>query len=96
MIDDLDVLDPDFRSSLESLAAQPRHKGWIKRKKLEAVIIALCQEHYFTLASLAVLVQRTPSSLRNRYLNPMVRDGILRVAFPATPTHPNQSYTSAS
>jgi len=95
VIDDLYKLSPRFRNHLECLAEAPRQKRRLPRKDLSQAIETVCQDHYFTLQALANLLRRKPVALRNKYLGPMVRSGILRLAFPATPTHERQAYTAA-
>ena len=43
-------------------------------------------------APLAGLLDRAPDSLRNHYINPMLRDGRLRPRVPGKPNHPGQAY----
>jgi len=94
IIDDLETLSPSFRSHLEQLAEAPRQQRKLAREDLAATIEAVCQGHYLTLQTLASLLRRKPTALRNKYLAPMVRADILRLAFPSTPTHEKQAYTA--
>lgn len=47
-----------------------------------------------TTESLAHLLNRNAEGLRNKYLTPMVREGILHLRYPETPNRPDQAYTS--
>jgi ATP-dependent DNA helicase RecG len=95
VVDDLHLLSPPFRCLMESLAAEPRSKGKVDRQVLIDVILKLCQSKYITLHCLAGLVKRKPDTLRDQYLKILVRERKLRLAFPKTPTHERQAYTTA-
>jgi ATP-dependent DNA helicase RecG len=96
VMDDLNVLSVDLRRKLEALAAEPRAKGKVDRAALVAVILRLCEGRYVTLRSLAELVHRKPETLRNQYLSQLVRERRLMLAFPKTPTHERQAYTTTT
>ena len=95
VIDDLGALSVRFRGALEALAAEPRSKGKVERAILIQVILQLCEGRFVMLRSLAELVQRKPETLRNQYLSKLVRERKLALAFPKTPTHERQAYTTA-
>lgn len=94
LLDDLSKLTPAFRSRLEVLAALPRAKGKLPRAQLRAVLTELCRDQFVCLRALAELVNRKPDALRNDYLAPMVRENLMALAFPKTPTHELQAYRS--
>jgi ATP-dependent DNA helicase RecG len=95
VVDDLQLLSLPFRSRMELLAAEPRSKGKVDRQVLIDVILKLCDEKFVTLHCLAGLVKRKPDTLRDQYLKILVRERKLRLAFPKTPTHERQAYTTA-
>ena len=94
-VDDLQKLTESFRKSMEDIAKNPREKRSLKKEVMQATIRELCRERYIKLGCIAELVDRNPVSLRNQYLNPMKKEGILRIAFPRTPNDPRQAYTLA-
>lgn len=96
VISDLKSLSPSLRTRLEEMASEPRQKKKLDRESLEATVLAVCAGHYLTLNALAELLSRKPSSLRNEYLTPMVRQKKLSLAFPTTPTHERQAYCATS
>jgi ribosomal 50S subunit-associated protein YjgA (DUF615 family) len=51
---------------------------------------------FFTLRCLAELVNRKPDTLRDQYLKTLVRQRQLNLAFPKTPNHERQAYTTVS
>jgi len=94
VIDDLDRLSPRLRTSLQVLAAEPRDKRKVDREVLIQVVLQLCAGRFVTLRSLALLVGRKPDTLRDQYLAKMVRERKLTLAFPKTPTHELQAYST--
>lgn len=94
LIDDLKLLTQDIRQELQVTAQKAQDKKRIPREEMEKIILALCDGHYLTLQVLALLVQRTPDALRQQYLKQLVEQGKLGLAFPTTPTHPQQAYTA--
>lgn len=95
VIDDLRGLSARLRGALETLAAEPRSKGKVDRAVLIQVILQLCEGRFVMLRSLAELVQRKPETLRDQYLSKLVRERKLALAFPKTPTHERQAYTTS-
>ncbi|MFZ4616681.1 MAG: RNA-binding domain-containing protein [Rectinemataceae bacterium] len=94
IIDDLGALSEDLLSILKAAAKEPRGKKKVDRAVLHAAILKICSKHYVTLRVLAELVQRKPETLRDQYLTGLVRERKLFLAFPMTPTHERQAYTS--
>jgi ATP-dependent DNA helicase RecG len=77
---------------LRKIAAPIRDKGRTNKELVEQVILELCSEHYLQLRTLADLLSRAPNSVRNHYVNPMLKQGLLEARFPDEPTHPQQAY----
>ena len=96
IIDDLTLLSPKLRASLEVLATEPRSKRKVEREVLIAVVLQLCARHFVTLRCLAALVDRKPDTLRDQYLTKLVRERKLALAFPTMPTHERQAYCLAT
>ena len=92
IIDSLDTLEPELLASLEQMAAEPIKYRRIPRDTMQKVIINLCTDHYITLSCLAKLLHRDMGALRQQYLRPLVREKLLRMAFPTVPTHLMQAY----
>lgn len=92
LIDKLKELSPAIRIRYEQLAQLPREKGKLPRQEMEKIIMDLCRQNYLTLQVLAELLGRTSDALRQQHLKPLVGAGQLRLAFPTTPTHPQQAY----
>ncbi len=96
MIDDLTSLDAGYLRGLEALASEPRQKGNLNKLRMQEVLLSLARDQYLTLSVFAALVQRNSDSLRQQYLSPMVKAGLLVMAFPSKPTHEKQAYRAAS
>lgn len=62
-------------------------------KEIREIILQLCRGQYLSVDSLAKLLNRNPAGLRNRYLSPMVTEGLLQLRFPDKPNRPDQAYT---
>jgi ATP-dependent DNA helicase RecG len=77
---------------LLALAAPVREKPKVAKWLAEETILALCSEDWRTIRTLAGLLGRDADSLRNHYINPMLRDGRLIARVPGKPNHPNQAY----
>lgn len=96
VIDTLDQLSKELGTQLEAIAAEPRQKARLDKTVMEQVVLSVCTGHYITLQALASLLNRSPEALRNQYLSPMVKDRRLSLAFPHTPTHERQAYSTTS
>ncbi len=94
LVDDLDNLDVDLVTEL-TLAAAPVAGKRVPKAETEAALSSLCSKRYITLRVLAKLLDRSEDYLRMDYLNPMVRKGLLRHAFPQAPNDPRQAYAAA-
>ena len=92
ILDSLECLKPELLVELELLAGSPRTKARIPLTAMRAVILAVCTGRYVALSSIAALVDRDPDALSQQHLKPLVKDGKLRLAFPAAPTHARQAY----
>ena len=85
-------LGSEQEARLAALAAPMRELGKVPKARAEQIILALCSQEWLTLRTLARLLDRVPDSLRNHYINPMLRDGRLRARVPGRPNHPGQAY----
>lgn len=95
VLDDLDALAPGFLEGLQARAA-PARAGRLDMAQMQAVICAVCTGHYVTRAALAQLLDRSPDALRQTHISPMVRSGMLQLAFPSKPTHEQQAYKTGA
>lgn len=84
--------ESEQEACLAALAAPMRESGKVPKAQAEQIILALCSQQWLTLRTLARLLDRAPDSLRNHYINPMLRDGRLLARVPGKPNHPGQAY----
>ncbi|WP_348303885.1 RNA-binding domain-containing protein [Methanothrix sp.] len=77
---------------LEQIARPVRESGKVTKEIMMGTILAICTEDFLNLAVIADLLGRSPDPLRDRYVNRMVREGLLELRYPEKPTHPNQGY----
>ena len=69
-----------------------REKGRVDKSIVIDVLMHLCSGRYLELRTLAKLLDRSSDSLRNHYINPLIREGRLEPRFSERPNHPNQAY----
>jgi len=93
-LDFLKVYQEVLWAELMSLSAPVRNgkKRGIKKSTIMKEIMILSIRGYLTVRDFSELLGRNPNSLRRDYLNPLVKDGILKLAYPTTPTHAFQGY----
>ncbi|MDD3993516.1 MAG: putative DNA binding domain-containing protein [Desulfobacteraceae bacterium] len=92
LIDNLAQLTFEIRNELQVQASDARQKKHILHSVMEEYILTVCTGNYLTLQVLSELLNRKPGGLRQHYLKPLVEQGKLKLAFPTTPTHPQQAY----
>ncbi|MGV3346804.1 RNA-binding domain-containing protein [Enterobacteriaceae bacterium LUAb1] len=94
IIDNIHNLAPDYQQVLFDIACDARQKQRMAKEAMQSLIVKLCEGHFMTLNALAVVLNRKPDAVRQQYLSAMVKSGVLVLAFPQTPTHEKQAYTS--
>ena len=62
---------------------------------MQATLLRLCQGRSLSLAQLAKLAGRSPTTLRTHYLSALVEEGKMALRYPGNPTHPDQGYTTS-
>ncbi|MEC4747167.1 RNA-binding domain-containing protein [Methylomicrobium sp. Wu6] len=74
------------------LAEVIRNQKRVAKSLMERTILDLCESHWLSLQTLAKLLGRDADTLRNHYINPMLKDGRLEAKVPDKPNHPGQAY----
>jgi ATP-dependent DNA helicase RecG len=74
------------------ISAPVRDKGRSSKALVEKTILEMCEDRFVSLRTLAELLGRAPDSVRNHYVIPLVRRGLLVPRFPNHPNHPRQGY----
>lgn len=78
---------------LKRLAEPVRSHGKVSPQITRQTIINLCQSRFLTIQELASLLDRSPDSLRARFIKPMVDDEkVLERRYPQQPNHERQAY----
>ncbi|KGF71409.1 hypothetical protein DO97_20690 [Neosynechococcus sphagnicola sy1] len=88
----LDSLPTAELEVLQKIAAPAISSQWLQEQRTRQIISELCQGYFLTSAHLAQLMNRNPSSLRSRFLSPMVNEGLLKLRYPDKPNRPDQAY----
>ncbi len=84
----------DAMATLAPIAAPARANQRLEPKRMEQLILTLCQERWLTRNQMAELLQRNADGLRSRFLTPMVTHGLLRLRYPDKPNRADQAYTA--
>jgi ATP-dependent DNA helicase RecG len=81
-------------NELQRIAEPVRRSPRMEPRKLEQVIVQLCQNQWLTVREIGRLLNRNADGLRSRYLVSMVAQGVLKLRFPDKPNHSDQAYRS--
>ena len=88
-------LTPAEQATLRQTASPVSRRPRVRSEVMREVVVALCAGRFLGLRLLAALLNRKDfDSLRERVLNLLVQEGVLRRAFPR-PNDPRQAYTSS-
>ncbi len=88
-------LAPEVLEDLRRIAAPARQGRRLAPDTTREIVEALCRGRYLTAALIAELMERAAAGLQDRFLKPMVREGLLRLRYPDMPNQPGQAYTSS-
>lgn len=92
IVDNENYLSEEYKTIVYEVAKEARERNRLSAQRMEAIILELCRAQYFTLSTLAVVLNRNSRVLRRNYLLSLVKTKKLLLAFPATPTHEKQAY----
>jgi len=79
---------------LKSIAEPVRNSKKAPKVVVESVICQLCDGRYLSLKEISALLSRSPDSIRNHYLNPMIIRGLIEPQMKGNINHPKQKYTA--
>lgn len=79
---------------LHLLASPVAFAGKSSASLVRKTIVEICKGRFLTAEYLARLLNRNANGLRNRYLSPMVAEGLLTLRYPESTNRPDQAYTS--
>jgi ATP-dependent DNA helicase RecG len=78
---------------LLAMAKPARETSRLSPGDTERIIIKLCDGRFLTAKEIARLLNRSPASVRSRFLSPLVQKRRLSLRFPKEPNRPDQAYT---
>ncbi len=90
---DWEAMPLELQTELMALGQLVSQQSRVTPAVLRQTILVLCKGRVLGLRVLAKAIQRDPDDLRKRILTPMVREGLLRVAYPSL-RDPRQAYTA--
>ncbi len=82
--------------ALQAIAEIARRTPRLPKSEIERILLALCSGRHLTAKELGELVNRDPTRLRLRFLQPLVAAGKLALRYPDKPKRPGQAYTTAT
>lgn len=71
-----------------------RERG-LGKTEMRRAILHVTADRFLTTSQLGQILKRVPDGLRDRYLTPMVREGVLLTLYPHSPHHSQQAYCAA-
>jgi hypothetical protein len=89
----LEELSEEELTKLRVIAAPAFHGARLPTDETRRIILQLCDGRYFTAADLGELMSRNPRGLRDRFLTPMVVEGLMLRKYPVVPNRPDQAST---
>lgn len=87
--------DSIHNPELLAIAAPARRQKRLSPREMEQILQKLCQDRWLTRHELSVIVDRNSEGLRQRFLNPMVEHGLLRLRYPDKPNRADQAYIAS-
>lgn len=61
-------------------------------EEIRVLVVALCRLREWRTEELSVLLNRLPETVRQHYIRPLMRDGLLTMTNPLEPNNPQQAY----
>jgi len=96
LIDNLNLVSEDIQHMLMEQAEKARSQQRLNKKEMITIVLNVCSDYYLTQQVLAQLLNRKSLALRKNTLKPLLDQGKLALAFPQTPTHSKQAYTTVN
>ncbi|ELS04529.1 hypothetical protein Xen7305DRAFT_00042630, partial [Xenococcus sp. PCC 7305] len=78
--------------NLKAIAKPVRNKKKVPPDIMREVILNVCEDNFLTLQELAIILDRANSTLRSRFLQKMVEEGLIVLKYPDKLHHPGQAY----
>lgn len=87
---------PHNEAELLRIAQAGSQKKRRRPEDTQSMILELCADEFLTPAKLGELLGRNSNNIRDRFLSPMLEQGLLVLRFPHAPKHPLQAYKTAN
>lgn len=78
--------------NLQSIVAFARAKGRFTPEQSKSIVLQICQKQFMSSSILKHFLNREVDTIRRNYLSPLLKEGLLELAYPKTLQHPNQAY----
>lgn len=83
---------PDFEAELLAIAAPIRSVRRSRPAEMRNTILNLCNGRFLTLRQLSQLLHREMETLRDGFISPLVKEGVLELRHPDNPSRRDQAY----
>ena len=78
--------------NLQSIVASARAKGRFTPEQSKSIVLQICQKQFMSSSILKHFLNREIDTIRRKYLSPLLKEGLLELAYPKTLQHPSQAY----
>lgn len=85
-------LSNDMLLNLQSIVASARAKGRFTPEQSKSIVLQICQRQFMSSSILKHFLNREIDTIRRKYLSPLLKEGLLELAYPKTLQHPSQAY----
>ena len=92
IIKEVGDLSNDMLLNLQSIVASARAKGRFTPEQSKSIVLQICQKQFMSSSILKHFLNREIDTIRRKYLSPLLKEGLLELAYPKTLQHPNQAY----
>src|SRR5207244_12606942 len=79
---------------LLQIALPAKEKRRLSPTETRGIILRLCKVRFLSARQIALLLERDPNAVRDRFLTPMVQEGRLALRYPNEPNRPDQDRKS--
>lgn len=92
IIKEVGDLSNDMLLNLQSIVASARAKGRFTPEQSKSIVLQICQKQFMSSSILKHFLNREIDTIRRKYLSPLLKEGLLELAYPKTLQHPSQAY----
>lgn len=78
--------------NLQSIVAFARAKGRFTPEQSKSIVLQICQKQFMSSSILKHFLNPEVDTIRRNYLSPLLKEGLLELAYPKTLQHPSQAY----